>query len=191
MEVYNMFKLTAPIHNFPRKQEELEELISELKRAKIDEVFLIYRPILNDAPRQKRWHDQYVLNLAHFREAGFAVSAWICPVLKAAREHPEEYAKIYTPKTLFNRVPVKGTCCPLDEGFAEEFSQIVKMVASTGVDRIMFEDDYTLFTGHFEGLPCWCELHRREYYKRIGREISDEELKKYLTEGGKNPYRDA
>jgi hypothetical protein len=88
---------------------------------------------------------------------------------------------------------LKGTdfpqnMCPLNEAFLDFAASYARDMARTGVDIIMYDDDLR-YGIRGEKLFCCCGLHMAEYRKRIGENISVEELKKYILTGGGNRYR--
>lgn len=190
-----MYKLSIPVANKDRTPEEVESFAGELKRAGTDEVMLVYNRVLCNKEKKDENHKTFLKNKAEFESYGLKVSAWFAPTIGHGAPTGREYGAddAYTCLTTNFSEELSGAYCPTDEKFVDEFCDIVKAIASTGVERILFEDDYR-FIGGKKTLPnvsCYCKKHREIYAKLVGREVSGEELTKYLFEGGKNKYRDA
>ncbi len=190
-----MYKLSIPIKAIERTPEDFEALVGELKRAGTDEIMLIYNRILRNKEKKDEQHKTFLKCKKAFEELGFTVGAWFAPTIGYGAADGREYGAddIYTHLTTNEGEEIPGAFCPTDEKFVDEFCDIVKAIASTGVERILFEDDYR-FIGGKRTLPrvsCYCKKHREIYAKLVGHKVSGEELTKYLFEGGKNKYRDA
>ncbi|MBE6705441.1 MAG: hypothetical protein E7583_09275 [Ruminococcaceae bacterium] len=190
-----MYQLLIPIKAIDRTPEEFENLVGELKRAGTDEILLIYNRILRNEEKKQIQHDCFLKCKKAFEERGFKVGAWFAPTIGYGAPNGMEYGAddVYTRLTLHTGEEESGVYCPTDEKFVDEFCDIVKAIASTGVEKILFEDDYRLIGGKrtLPNVACYCKKHREIYAKLVGREVSGEELEKYLFEGGKNKYRDA
>lgn len=63
-------------------------------------------------------------------------------------------------------LPQKG-CCPLDERFRQFAGEYLEDLAGTGVDIILFDDDYRY--GFRDGMGCACERHLRKMGRSWGR----------------------
>ena len=106
--------------------------------------------------------DAFMRTKKLFNEAGLEVSAWVGPSVgyggKGSCDNgaPEKYTRIVTDK---GRV-LEGGYCPLDENFVDDFLNTLPYVAKTGVEEILFEDDFMLTGGKmFHEHGCCCEKH--------------------------------
>ena len=79
--------------------------------------------------------------------------------------------------------------CPLDENFVKDFCTGAKELAKLNPDMIMLDDDFRINPRSGYYLGCFCELHIKKYYKRIGKEVPREKLEELIFTGGKNEYR--
>lgn len=187
-----MYKICIPIRSKKYSDEEKKTLLRELKRAKTDTVFLVYNRILCNDQALQAQTDLFLKNLKFLQDNGFKVGAWLAPTIGYGSEHwgdndaIEKYVPIHSIDGKFS----KGAFCPLDDNFVNEFLRIVVKIAQTGVKEILFEDEYTLTGGKAILLGCCCETHMRKYCELIGEQITVEELREKLLNGGKNRYRD-
>lgn len=81
--------------------------------------------------------------------------------------------------------------CPLDKNFTADFINTVCSLAKTGVDFILFEDDYTLSGGKMLDVACCCDRHMKKYQEIISEDIDIKTLRKHLLFEGENKYRNA
>lgn len=72
----------------------------------------------------------------------------------------------------------EDVCCPEDEDFLDHFSEVLRTIAAEHPDAIMLDDDFRMAVR--PGRGCVCKLHMRELAKRIGREITREELYEHM-----------
>lgn len=69
-------------------------------------------------------------------------------------------------------------CCPEDENFVNHFCDVLKILASQHPKAIMLDDDFRLMTRPGNG--CACPLHMKEFNKRTGLNMTQEELTGYV-----------
>lgn len=190
-----MYKVYVPFMTRKRSDEEWKISIDELKRSDCEAVMLIYyRQLANKAERQNMT-ELFIDNKKKLEAAGFVVYAWLAPsigygssVNAADLDAEKKYRKI---------MGVKGeetfAFCPLDENFATDLYEQCAEIASTGVELIMIEDDFTLTGGKLwsESPGCCCEVHMQKLKEILGEEVERETLRDYLCTGKRNKYRDA
>ncbi|MBP1993747.1 hypothetical protein [Paenibacillus eucommiae] len=77
-----------------------------------------------------------------------------------------------------------GVYCPLDPEFIAYVCQGYSLIAESGVDLLVLDDDFRLHL-HAPEAPvgCFCPLHMEAMGQRIGREISREELAAAVLHG--------
>ena len=73
--------------------------------------------------------------------------------------------------------------CPYDEDFRQHIKKAFSTIARRKPSSIMLDDDFRLFATSHKG--CACPLHLKEIGKRIGREITREELLEILNKNTK------
>ena len=82
--------------------------------------------------------------------------------------------------------------CPKDESFRKFAAEYVADIARTGVDMVLYDDDYgyrNMFPG--QKVSCLCERHLAAYAKELGEDVSPAEFGKRVLSGGRNRWRDA
>ena len=189
-----MYRLCIPIINDGRGINDLKELANELKRAGADNVFVVFSRVLDSRDMLNEVTQRFIETKTLLEDMGFKVGAWLAPTIgyggKSSFDNdaPQKYTKIVTDK---GRV-LEGGFCPLDEGFEKDFMNTLSAVANTGVEEVLFEDDYTLTGGKmFHEHGCCCRKHLKLLSERLGEDISREFLseKLYAPDGLK--YRQA
>lgn len=83
-----------------------------------------------------------------------------------------------------------SAACPLDPNFKEFAGCYAAELAKTGVDMLLYDDDYRL--AYWSGsMGCGCDVHMQRLCEILCEEISPEDFKRKMLSGGKNKYRDA
>lgn len=204
-----MYQLWIPVFNREWDEKQRAELVSLLREAKTDLVLLVYSRVLTDDAMRQRETETFVKNRDFLREAGFTVGAWLGPTIgygaaffadgsaaedfthvRALRASSVDDGSIAYPH---GKHPgdMPGAFCPSDERFVAEFLKTLSAVVGTGVDVIMFEDDFTLGGGKFfDDVGCACDAHIAAFCRRIGKQMTRREIADAVFTGGKNPYRD-
>lgn len=193
-----MYKYSAPVMISSVKDDELSEYHEYLQKCDIKRVFFA----LPDYIFVKRWYleenkETVQRKINYFKERGYEVGVWTnsfghgvidTSVSDAVVQNPIDglYDKFTNMRAFEDGSP--GALCPMDEKFTALFCERIKIIASLGIDIIMLDDDLR-YGIRGEKLFCCCGLHMAEYRKRIGENISVEELKKYILTGGGNRYR--
>ncbi|MBR5307879.1 MAG: hypothetical protein IKU43_03845 [Clostridia bacterium] len=184
-----MYKYSAPIMISSLKEEELDTYNEYLQRCDIKRVFLA----LPDYIFGKKWYidenkESAQRKINYFKEKGYEVGIWTNSFGHGAIDgnSDEMYEKFTSMKAFEDGA--NGGLCPLDKNFVALFCKRVKTLCELSPDIIMLDDDLR-YQIKGEKLFCCCPLHMAEFRKRIGEDISEEQLHKYLVSGGANKYR--
>ncbi len=182
-----MFKYSAPLNISTLKDEDLPKFHEYFQKCNIERVFFglpdyLFEKsgyIFRNAEKVKR-------QMNYFRERGYEVCIWALAFGHGKIEINDGIAGKFTNIESFDGK--KSALCPLDENFIQCMADGIKKLAAFEPSIIMLDDDYRI---HIRGAHhfCCCELHMTEYKKRIGEDISKEELEKHLLTGGPNRYR--
>ena len=125
-----------------------------------------------------------------YTDAGLEVGVWIESLGFGGPHEPyNDIARGFT--SIENIMGQKETdaLCPLDERFCEAFTSLLEdLCRSTGLKMLMLDDELCLSARH--GLGCTCPLHMAEYRRRLGENISREDVAKLAFSGAPNRYRD-
>ncbi len=187
-----MRKISVPINIKVITNENLPVYLESVKKCKAHRVFLIgmdcYYPeeslVYKDPQR-------IAYLLGEFKKVAPEVGFWVSSLGHGSSLN--FFTKPLKPDTY---TPIEGVggeiCdhgfCPTDERFVKDYGNVISELAKFGPDIIMFDDDFRMHSrGYYMG--CFCEKHRKEYFKRIGEEVPREKLEKLILSGGKNKYR--
>ncbi|MBQ8611378.1 MAG: hypothetical protein IJ412_06675 [Oscillospiraceae bacterium] len=178
----------------PRFEEYFPEFVRRCKAAGVGRIFLCpAMPIANEAAQQDSLNKlkKYV-PLLHAE--GFEVGSWNS-VLGHGGTCGSDLASNNVMSSIglmrsLNGVQDGENFCPLDETLQQVFGEWVKKLAATGVDIIQLDDDYRM--GYRAGERfCCCDKHVAVIEERTGEKFDAGRMKKALTEGGPNKWRDA
>ena len=189
-----MYKLSVPVSMNTLTEETFPVYMEWFRKCKVHRVFIcgfghIYAEdsVLNSDPKRVEKAIRY------FQSQGLEVGAWVCSLghgMILAQDKKEQYVSPYTPIEGVLGDTVAEAICPLDEDFVTDYQNAIRKLASFHPDMIMLDDDFRMNVRPYY-MGCFCPLHLKEYYKRIGEEIPREELESLLFTGGKNKYRSA
>lgn len=165
--------------NFPRDR---EEQVAELRRMGVSEYVFIGTGMRADCGGQQGL-EGIKENSDYLHREGFKTCAW-----KWTWFVPEEG---YT-RQVSAKGDVSGSVvCPSDEAFVAFCCDFMKRLAATGVDMILFDDDFSCF-GYYNGpLACCCDNHLRLISEKVGEKVEREFLAEKLLSGGANAWRSA
>ncbi len=178
-----MYKVSVPVISRKINEENRNAYLAEIKRFDAERVFLatgVYKLSAEEFAIQMKKLSE---NAAFFKANGLEVGAWFWTFNV---DEKSDYVKMRT----ISGGEISSFACPFDKNFVDMAARRVKAVATTGVDLIMFDDDFRYgFQGDQPG--CLCQLHIAEINKITGEEKTREELFRHITTGGRNKYRDA
>lgn len=183
MRVYN---LSVPIMSATVTPENREIYLSQCKEAGVDRIFLAVDAVMEPVPQS------LAENVAYFKSHGFEVGVWTSTVGHGfGLAHSEDGEK----ERFAQMVDIQGqrrhhAICPLDTNFVKCFSEYIAELASTGVDRVLLDDDFRM-SQHGGELCCACDMHLKRISEMLGEEVTLEGIRPYILSGKKNPYRDA
>ena len=180
-----MYKISVPIVLRSCRRYTPEAMLEEVKKFDAQRVFLALGYYQLDPEKRREDIDDLKKYCKLFKEAGYEVGAWIwafcfqepipfspMTILKGGTEDDDSMA------------------CPLDKDFLNFSYDYVRDIAGTGVDVIMFDDDFRY--GMLGDTPaCLCPLHLARINALVGEKLTKEEMAEKILTGGKSKYRDA
>ena len=179
-----VYKVTVPIsvRNTARAGGK-EKILTELLRIGADRVILALGALSLDKSEKQAELALLCEYTSYFKSKGLKVASWMWTFMTDG-VHP------YHAIESADGTRLNNFACPLDNNFLEFAKQYVKDVARSGVDVVMFDDDFRF--GYMGGkFNCTCPLHMKKIKTLIGEDITPRELQKKALSGGKNKYRDA
>jgi len=190
-----MHKISVPISMSQITDETRPIYLEHLRRCRASRVFLgglgnIYMKTgLNHTDPE---HIRRTID--YFRRAGIEVALWVpsfgnghaLSPIQAVTDSTASYTQI---TGIHGEARENLSACPMDENFVRDYCAGIRSVAALGPDMIMLDDDFRFNVRIKVHFACFCDLHLKEYYKRIGEVIPREKLEEILLTGGKNKYR--
>lgn len=180
------YKISVPIINENVWRQGKEAILEQLRRLDAERVFLALGCYKPDPEDQKKVFADLKENCAYFHAQGFEVGTWLWAFMF---EQPTTFTQMDMVKE--TEALNRRDACPLDENFLKFSGEYLQNLARCGVDIILFDDDFRFGFKPHGGMNCICELHRKRICKRLGEEISRDELAKKIMEKPNNRYRDA
>ena len=191
-----MFKTSIPFSmNTVMDEANLPQYLDDIRRCGAERVFICgMGKIYANSGRNYTHTDAIARAVEYFHNAGIEVGFWLSALGHGSALTPELTASD-DEATYVQITDISGTAnehysnCPLDQNFVRDYCEGVRRLAEFSPDLIMLDDDIRLIGRKNIELPCFCPLHLKEYYKRIGEVIPRDELEKRILTGGKNKYR--
>lgn len=180
-----MYKISVPIMLRSCSQYTPEAMLAQVRKFDAQRVFLALGYYQLDPKKRQEDMEDLRKYCNFFKSAGLEVGAWIWTFLF------EENIPFR------HKMPLEGdigklerNACPLDKDFLAFSRSYIRDIAGTGVDIIMFDDDFRY--GVLGDSPtCLCPLHVEKINRLLGDSLTREELAEKILSGGKNKFRDA
>lgn len=171
----------------------IDFFVNELKKAKIDRVFLcgLCEFYASDEKKTKAI-ETCVKYKPYFENAGIEIGVWINGFGHGLADITFADRKpTYQQFVGEDGVVAEDCYCPLSEEVKKEYYAFVKRIASEIKPAVlMIDDDYRLNQRSY-ALGCFCPNHMKDICARLGEEVTREELVEKAFNGGANKYRDA
>ena len=180
-----MYKISVPIVVRSCRRYTPEAMLAEVKKFDAQRVFLALGYYQLDPENRRQDIEDLRDYCKFFKDAGLEFGAWIWTF------GFQEKIPFHHMTLLKGDVNDDDTmACPLDKDFLAFSHSYIRDIAGTGVDIIMFDDDFRY--GILGQTPaCLCPLHVARINGIVGEELTREELAEKILSGGKNKYRDA
>ncbi len=179
-----MYDISVPIMSLNVDRVGREATLRELEKLDTKRVFLALSCYQLDP--KKRASSLAVLkeNCMFFQERGYEVGSWVWTFM-FRDAHP------FTPMIGLTGNPLSSYACPLDEDFSDFVSGYIRDIAKSGLDMIMFDDDFRYgFLGK-DGPGCLCDRHMARIQDIVGESCTREQIREHVLAGSPNKYRNA
>lgn len=179
------YNVSVPVINRVFKRQGREAVLKELRKLGAKRVFLARNIYIYDPEERKKMLAELKDNCAYLKDAGFEVGTWGWSFQIDGNTDPFHHIRGFGGV----REDPLGRC-PLDPEFRRFVGEYVKDLVKTGVDMLLFDDDYRLaYWGGTFG--CGCKLHMTRIGEILGETIDPVEFKDKMLSGGPNKYREA
>lgn len=188
-----MSKISIPVvitENFDR-----EATWGELKRANADRVFLaLSLGLPSDPEKRKKLAAEIRTHVQFYKEKQLEVGIWFWTFWRDAADAGYQHMRLQRTAdgtaqidTYFN----SSFICPTCEDFVTDSLDFIRLMAETGADILMFDDDYRLSGQGVPGIGCYCDGHMALTAKKLGETLTPADLRARIYTGGANKYRTA
>lgn len=182
------YSITVPVMNEPglEKFGGREKILEELKKLGALRVNLCLDKYVSDGDRRANVMLSLKENSDWFKAHGLSTCAWIW-----AFWGDDGMLRKFHRMTDKNGA-LRAFLCPIDEDFRKFAADYVAEMARTGVDMILYDDDFA-YRNDATGtkVSCLCEKHLAAYRRELGEDISADEFSRRVMTGGPNRWRDA
>lgn len=191
MEESDMSRVFVPVSI--NEDYDVETALRELRAVGAERIFLACdRFPFERGERREKMLARIKKHFDFYSSAGLEVAIWITifgfggPMLSFNKKVAEKYSRI----TSITGRKCDDAICPMDKDYTEMMAKTLEdIITHTGTKMIMFDDEMCLNVR--PGIGCACELHIAELSRRLGEEISREEIAEKVFTGGASRYRDA
>lgn len=190
-----MYKVSIPVMLTERFDR--EKILNMLRQAGAHRVFLAVDIISNDETRQEQMLQQLRQCVPFFKENGFETGIWFWALWRSDIGKAGEGSLLQTWKGVESREATSlnssekiesGNFCPSSPEFRAKTCEIIRRIAETGPDILMFDDDFRY--GFRDGtIMCYCDRHMEIMQRKLGRRLSREELRNEIYAGKPNEAR--
>ncbi len=191
----NMRQNIVPISLKTITRKTVPQYVEQAKSMEVTRVLLVGNGhIYTDSCELRTNPDDVKFAIDSFRENGMEVGFWFSAFGHGSilfGVSPDVGAGKYVSITGIDGNVSQHGHCPLDENFKRDYYEGLKLAASFKPDMILFDDDFRITNRRGYRMGCFCELHRADYFNRIGEVLPLPEVEDRIFHGGKNKYRDA
>lgn len=178
-----MYEIMAPVNNYTFSQNR-EETLEQLKQLGVTKRVMIGLGSGDKSPEGIEKEFAVLReNTEYLHKNGFEVCAWEWTWLNGS----DRYTKLKSA----NGVVMESMVCPSDDAYVAFSCDYRAQMAATGVDMLLFDDDFSNFGFYNAPFSCCCDNHLRLISEKLGEEVSFEILSKALLDGGASKYRSA
>lgn len=190
---YNtVIPIKLPIEKLERWGEEYAALAKELGA----ELFIIINNVFGGRALFSKEVAELKQKVEFFNKRVVTVGAWLCPTtghegmgITVGAEGKKFTRREVADYSGGKARLIRQAFCPLDEGFVKDFAWKMGELCKTGVTRSLFEDDLRLSGPPITKIACCCKLHMDAFSRRMGREVSVDELPDLIYHNNDLSYR--
>ena len=180
-----MYKISVPIIYDIVDRQGRDGIVKKLRELDAERVFLALGVRSTEEAENKKTFEILKRETEYFHSLGYEVGVWLWTfMLKGENSFTHMTAVSVEEKVL------DDFYCPTDEDYVADTAAFIAGAAATGVDMIMFDDDfrYGCLGG---GVACLCPHHVQLINEKVGENLTRAELAEKILTGNKNKYRDA
>lgn len=181
-----MYKISVPIiYNIIDRQGR-EGILKKLRQLDAERVFLALGVRSVDAEKTKEDFEILKRETEYFHSLGYEVGVWLWTFMVDGKHSFTSMSAVTVEENVISEM-----CCPADPAYVTDAAAYIAGAAATGVDLIMFDDDFRFGCVGNHQAACLCPHHVRSINEKVGESLSRAELAQRILTGNKNKYRDA
>ena len=180
-----MYKISVPIILSEIERQGKEGIVKKLRELDAERVFLALG--VRSLKEDEIEHTMALLKkeTEYFHSLGLEVGVWLWTFMVSG-EHSFTHMSLVSVEEKM----CADALCPADDRYVADTAAYVGRLAETGVDIIMFDDDFR-FGCVDGGVACLCPHHVKRINEKVGENLSRAEIATKILTGNKNKYRDA
>lgn len=188
-----MSEIFIPAASF-QPQKNIDMILADAKRSGASRVFLCLGDVGRFPFEKNELRDEilecFKKNVALFRSEGIEPAIWETTFGfgGATTHYNKKAAEKYTRLKSICGKTLDDALCPMDKNFTDMYCDYIEDIARTGTKMIMLDDEMCMSVR--PGIGCACDLHMAEYRRRLGEDITVEELGNKVFSGKPSRYRD-
>lgn len=194
MENDKKYKLSVPIPLVPFEDFYIEDYLKMLKKMKADRVFLFAPPLqasyIPDLEQYKIWSDVLKKQIALFNSHGIEAAFWMGHTIGHGGSLSIGNSPLFQQLVGTEGKEASGCYCPMDIKFKDYICSALAIIAESGVELIMLDDDFRVNLHPPEvSVGCFCPLHINAFREKTGIDLSREEIVEKALCGKPNEIR--
>ncbi len=180
-----MYKISVPIIYDILDRQGRDGIVKKLKELDTERVFLALGVRSVDKEESKKTFEILKKETEYFHSLGYEVGVWLWTFMLKGENSFTHMTTVSVEEEV-----LQDCYCPTDPDYVADTAAFIAGAAATGVDLIMFDDDfrYGCLNG---GVACLCPHHVRIINEKVGENLTRAELAEKILTGNKNKYRDA
>ena len=181
-----MYKISVPIiYNIIDRQGR-EGILKKLRQLDAERVFLALGVRSTDKEKNREELEILKRETEYFHSLGYEVGVWLWTFMVDGKHSYANMSAVSVEENV-----IESMVCPADPAYVADTAAYIAAAAATGVDIIMFDDDFRFGCIGDNHVGCLCPHHVKNINGKIGEDLSRAELAKRILTGGKNKHRDA
>ena len=190
-----MYKVIVPLFNSSVTLKNRDIYLKQFKDAKITEILLCTFGYGNNIESDKKTANILKENIEFFKNHGIKAGVWIgCTIghgvdLSYGTDDTPDASK-FTKMVDLAGQEKEHAFCPLNEVFRKRIAEYVSIIATSGAELILLDDDFRMSL-HGPEMCCACDLHMARIRELCKEDISREQLKTLAFAKKPNKYRKA
>lgn len=194
MKKDKQYTVSVPVPLVPFTEQSFERIVQMLKQIDADRVFLFAPPLqasyIPDLEEYRGWSDLLRQKMALLNGLGMDVAFWMGHTIGHGGELSLGNKPVFQQLVGPEGKEAPGCFCPLDKKLRAYMSQAISIMAQSGVELIMLDDDFRVNLHPPEVTAgCFCPLHLKAFREKTGLNLPRQEIVDQALSGKPNEIR--